>query len=59
MGSFDAYQEIMNPLFLHKQKLYFQRYVIPINKALRTFYALEKRFDKNLGNLGWLNAKKK
>lgn len=48
-----------NPLFLHKQRLYFQRYVVNINKILRTFYAVEERFDRNLGDLGWLDAKSK
>jgi hypothetical protein len=32
--------------------------VVRINKVLRTFYALEESFDRNLEDLGWLWAKK-
>jgi hypothetical protein len=46
-------------LFSDKQRLYFQGQVVKINKALRTFYALEESFDKKLEDLGWLWAKRK
>lgn len=52
-------QGIANPLFLHKQRLYFQRQVVKLNQALRTFYAVEESFDKNLEDLGWLDAERK
>jgi hypothetical protein len=48
-----------NPLFSDKQRLYFQGIAVKINKALRTFYALEESFDRNLEDLGWLWAKRK
>jgi hypothetical protein len=53
------FHEFRYPLFSDKQRLYFQWIVVQLNKALRTFYAVEESFDRNLEDLGWLDAERK